>query len=65
MDIFKKLHINIPFAEALEQMSGYVIFMKDVLSKKFMIDILQKKFPPKLKDPSSFTILSCKLRRVI
>ena len=34
MDIFKKLHINIPFVEALEQMSGYVKFMKDVLSKK-------------------------------
>ena len=34
MDIFKKLHINISFAEALEQMSGYVKFMKDILSKK-------------------------------
>ena len=78
MDIFKKLHINIPFAEALEQMSGYVKFMKDVLSKKRKFGdyetvalseecsaILQKKLPPKLKDPSSFTILSCKLRRVI
>ena len=34
MDIFKKLHINIPFAKALDQMSGYMKFMKDVLSKK-------------------------------
>ena len=34
MDIFKKLHINIPFAEALKQMLGYVKFMEDVLSKK-------------------------------
>ena len=34
MDIFKKLHISIPFAEALEQMPGYVKFMKDILSKK-------------------------------
>ena len=33
MDIFKKLHINIPFSEALEQMPGYVKFTKDVLSK--------------------------------
>ncbi|PIN17864.1 DNA-directed DNA polymerase [Handroanthus impetiginosus] len=32
--IFKKLHINIPFAEALEQMPSYVKFMKDILSKK-------------------------------
>ena len=65
MDIFKKLHINIPFAETLEQMSGYVKFMKDILSKKRKLGdyetatmseecsaILQKKFPPKLKDPS-------------
>ena len=69
MDIFKKLHINIPFSEALEQMSGYVKFMKDILSKKMNLGdyetvalseecsvILQKKFPPKLKDPGSFTI---------
>ena len=69
MDIFKKLHINIPFAEALEQMSGYVKFMKDILSKKRKLgdyetvtlseecsSILQKKLPPKLKDLGSFTI---------
>ena len=69
MDIFKKLHINIPFAEALEQMPGYVKFMKDILSKKRKLGdyetvttseecsaILQKKLPPKLKDPSSFII---------
>ena len=69
MDIFKKLHINIPFAEALEQMTGYMKFMKDVLSKKRMLGdyetvalskecsaILKKKFPPKLKNPGSFTI---------
>ena len=34
MEIFKKLHINIPFVEALEQMPGYVKFMKDIISKK-------------------------------
>ena len=69
MNIFKKLHINIPFAEALEQMPGYVKFMKDVLSKKRKLGnyetvtlseecsaILQKKFPPKLKDLGSFMI---------
>ncbi|PIN02745.1 DNA-directed DNA polymerase [Handroanthus impetiginosus] len=32
--VFKKLHINIPFAKALEQMPSYVKFMKDILSKK-------------------------------
>ena len=69
MDIFRKLHINIPFAEALEKMPGYVKFMKEVLSKKRKLRdyetialseecsaILQKKLPPKLKDPGSFTI---------
>ena len=58
MDIFKKLHINIPFVEALEQMPGYMKFMKDVLSKKWKLGdyetialseecsaILQKKLP--------------------
>ena len=62
MDIFKKLHINNPFAEALEQKLGYMNFMKDVLSKKRKSGdyetvglseecsaILQKKLPPKLK----------------
>ena len=34
MDIFKKLHINIPFVEALVQRPRYVKFMKDVISKK-------------------------------
>ena len=69
MDIFKQLHINIPFAEALEQMLGYVKFKKDILSKKRKLEdyetdalleectpILQNKLPPKLKDPGTFTI---------
>ena len=69
MEIFKKLHINIPFVEALEQMPGYVKFMKDILPKKRKVGnyetvvlseefsaTLQNKLPPKLKDPSSFTI---------
>ena len=74
MEIFKKLHINIPFAESLEQMPGYVKFMKDILGKKRKPGdyetvalseecsaILQKKLPPKLKDLSSFTI-PCAIR---
>ncbi|KAJ8775284.1 hypothetical protein K2173_020288 [Erythroxylum novogranatense] len=64
MDVFKKLTINIPFAEALENMPSYTKFMKDDLSKKRRLGdhetvalteecsaILQKKLPPKLKDP--------------
>ncbi|KAI3472480.1 hypothetical protein Pfo_031183 [Paulownia fortunei] len=69
LDVFKKLHINIPFADALEQMPSYVKFMKEILSNKQKLEeykivalteecsaILQKKLPPKLKDPGSFMI---------
>ncbi|KAI4315930.1 hypothetical protein L6164_023958 [Bauhinia variegata] len=67
LEVFKKLHINIPFAEALEQMPSYVKFMKDILSRKLQdyetialteecSAILQKKLPQKLEDPGSFTI---------
>ena len=34
MDVFKKLHINIPFADVLEHMPSYVKVNKDILSKK-------------------------------
>ena len=67
--MFKKLHINILFADALEQMPSYVKFMKEILSKKRRLSdfetvnlteecsaIRQQKLPQKLKDPSSFTI---------
>ncbi|XP_028791318.1 uncharacterized protein LOC114747196 [Neltuma alba] len=67
--MFKQLHINILFAEALEQMPKYAKFLKDVLSKKKRFSefeivaltedcsaILQRKLPPKLRDPGSFYI---------
>ena len=69
LEVFKKLHINIPFTDALEQMPSYVKFMKEILSKKRRMSnfetvnlteecsaILQRKMPQKLKDPCSFTI---------
>ena len=34
MEVFKKLHINILFADALEQMPSYVKFMKNIPSRK-------------------------------
>ncbi|KAL4610105.1 hypothetical protein ACB092_08G028300 [Castanea dentata] len=53
----------------LEQMTKYAKFLKDIISKKQKLEehetimlteessaILQKKLPPKLKDPGSFTI---------
>ncbi|XP_061369658.1 uncharacterized protein LOC133312474 [Gastrolobium bilobum] len=69
LEIFKKLHINIPFAEALEKMPSYAKFLKEILTKKRKLTvkgstiltedccaITQKSLPPKLKDPGSFSI---------
>ena len=69
LDIFKKLHINIPFMEALENMPSYVKFMKKILASKKKLEeygtitlteefsaILQKKLPLKLQDLGSFAI---------
>ncbi|XP_063948037.1 uncharacterized protein LOC135152134 [Daucus carota subsp. sativus] len=38
---FKKLQINIPFAEALEQMPSYAKFMKGILSRKLKLEELE------------------------
>ncbi|XP_016178344.1 uncharacterized protein LOC107620732 [Arachis ipaensis] len=65
----KKLEINIPLAEALEQMPLYEKFLKKLITKKkswleketVVLNqessaIIQKGHPPKLKDPGSFLI---------
>ncbi|XP_017613742.1 uncharacterized protein LOC108458856 [Gossypium arboreum] len=65
----EQLHINISLADALEQMSNYVKFIKDILSKKKKLSeyeivalmkecsaFLQNKLPLKLKDLESFMI---------
>ena len=69
LDIFKKIEINIPFAEVISQMPLYEKFLKEVLSKKRKIAeegivnltatcsaIIQQKLPAKMKDPGSFII---------
>ena len=69
LDIFKKLHINIPFAEALETMPSYAKFLQEILSRKKKLEefemvaltekcsaVIQSKLSPKLKDPGSFTV---------
>ena len=68
MDIFKRLQINIPFVEAMEQMPTYPKFLKELLTKqrRFFEEtmeleagcnaIIQKSLPQKSKDPGSFTI---------
>ena len=37
MEVFKKLHINIPLYDSLEQMPNYIKFMKDILSQKIRL----------------------------
>ena len=69
LDIFKKIEINIPFAEVINQMPMYAKFMKEILSKKrkiaeegivnltaTCIAVIQQKLPAKMKDPGNFTI---------
>ena len=69
LNMFKKLEINIPFADALCQMLNYVKFMKEIMSNKKKLEaygivnltkncsiIIQQKLPEKLKDLGSFTI---------
>ncbi|XP_015940454.1 uncharacterized protein LOC107465980 [Arachis duranensis] len=69
LEIFKKLQINIPFVEALEQMPLYAKFLKELMTRKRnwgeketivlteeCSAIIQKKLPQKMKDPGNFQI---------
>ncbi|KAK1423118.1 hypothetical protein QVD17_18413 [Tagetes erecta] len=69
LELFKQLHINLPFVEALTQMPKYAKFLKDLLSNKKKLEelstvilseecsaVLQSKLPQKKTDPGSFTI---------
>ena len=69
LDIFKKIEINIPFAEVINQMPTYAKILKEILSKKRKIAeegivnltatcsaVIQQKLPAKMKDLGSFTI---------
>ena len=69
LDIFKKIEINIPFSEVINQMPIYAKFLKEILNKKRKIDekgivnltatcseVIQQKLLAKMKDPGSFTI---------
>ncbi|GJZ56178.1 reverse transcriptase domain-containing protein [Tanacetum coccineum] len=69
LQMFKKLHFNISFAEALAQMPKYAKMLKDLLTNKEKLlelantplnenfsAILLKKLPEKLRDPGKFLI---------
>ncbi|XP_057811624.1 uncharacterized protein LOC131025855 [Salvia miltiorrhiza] len=69
LEIFKKVHINLPLVEALLEMPQYAKYLRDVVSRKKKLGefetinlneecsaILQRKLLVKIKDPGSFTI---------
>ncbi|MCI04024.1 hypothetical protein A2U01_0025066, partial [Trifolium medium] len=65
IEMLKKLHIDIPFIEALTQIPSYAKFLKDILSNKRKLEdtvtvecnaISENKLAPKLEDPGNFSI---------
>ena len=66
--MLKQLSINVPLVEALEQMHGYAMFMKDLVTKKRSVTfeeddrmqncsaIATKSLVQKKEDPGAFTI---------
>ena len=69
LNTFKKLELNISFAEALIEMPTYAKYLKDIITNKRRWDdnqtveltetcssIITRKMPTKLKDPGSFTL---------
>ncbi|XP_027351168.1 uncharacterized protein LOC113862277 [Abrus precatorius] len=77
LSLFRQLHINLPFVDALAQMPKYAKFLKNLLSNKKKLEelatvtlieecsaILQNKIPEKLKNLGSFT-LPCLIGRLI
>ena len=42
LEIFKKIHINISFVDALEKMSNYAKFTKEVMSKKRRLEDMRR-----------------------
>jgi hypothetical protein len=74
LEVFKQVHINIPFLEAIQQVPAYAKFLKDLVTikrktnvpkKAFLTEqvssILQCKLPIKYKDPGCPTI-ACMIR---
>ncbi|XP_070046599.1 uncharacterized protein [Nicotiana tomentosiformis] len=68
IDMMKILSINVPLVEALEKISGYAKFMKDLVTKKrsmnyetikvtHQVSEIVHSMAQKLEDPGAFTIL--------
>ncbi|CAN6573184.1 unnamed protein product [Malus baccata var. baccata] len=69
LETFRKVQVNIPLLDAIKQVSRYAKFLKELCTTRKRIStkevvkvgenvsaILQRKLPPKYKDPGSFTI---------
>ncbi|CAN6544193.1 unnamed protein product [Malus baccata var. baccata] len=69
LETFRKVHVNIPLLDAIQQIPKYAKFLKKLCTTRKRIRekdvvhmsenvfaMLQRKLPPKCKDPGSFTI---------
>ncbi|CAN6583894.1 unnamed protein product [Malus baccata var. baccata] len=69
LETFRKVQVNIPLLDAIKHVPRYAKFLKELCTTRKRISnkevvkvsenvsaILQRKMPPKCKDPSSFTI---------
>ncbi|CAN6697728.1 unnamed protein product [Malus baccata var. baccata] len=69
LETFRKVHVNIPLLDAIKQIPKYAKFFKKLCTTRKRIRekevvhvsenvsaLLQRKLPPKCKDPGSFTI---------
>ncbi|CAN6583765.1 unnamed protein product [Malus baccata var. baccata] len=69
LETLRKVQLNIPFLDAIKQVPRYAKFLKELCTTRKRIStkevvkvgenvsaILQRKLPPKCKDPGSFTI---------
>ncbi|XP_056695369.1 uncharacterized protein [Spinacia oleracea] len=76
LDVISKLHVTLSLTEALKQMPHYSRFMRDILRGKRCCEpketvqltescraLIQHSFPPKLKDPGSFSI-PCSIQKL-
>ncbi|OMO59181.1 Retrotransposon gag protein [Corchorus capsularis] len=75
LEIFRKIEINIPLLDAIQQIPNYAKFLKQLCTNKKRLQgkvsaganvsaVLQKSLPPKCKDPGTFSI-TCSIGRSI
>ncbi|XP_022024088.1 uncharacterized protein LOC110924382 [Helianthus annuus] len=76
METFRKVEVNIPLLDAIKQVPRYAKFLKELCTSKKKLKgnetikvsenisaVLQKRLPPKCKDPGVFTV-PCKLGNI-